>query len=529
MLLSPCLFGTSFSILQLAFGGVLNAIYSVALLLVIALVWRGFTKMRAAQIQWYNQWESVSELCHKQLDEIKQVDVDELMEWMRSGWLTDLAARLDASMGLPSTSEASADMMHCALRGKPYLFEQDDRSNPWEKLPGLAILLGLLGTFIGLTFALTQLPFQGNLKQLTGGLQQVLPLMGTAFWTSVCGLVASLALRVNQGQAVQLMNARADAYDRLHNELTRRFLRELYPLIHKAGLGGLPAGRASRQLEGDGQSAITEEVLASVMATHQAAFAEEFSKGLAPLLALLQSQQEMLQSLPDHLSSMTKSIEETESSLGRWREQLDTGHEQFAEVARHLDDAVAPIVHTERLLSERVASLSRQQEIVTQSLEAIARREETFPERLREILTMSLRPAHQSVQRTSKSLQSSLELVFEQEQKERQEQRRLFEDLGERFSALDRLTGAFEKSAREIRTISDTLLDLSNRLRFRMMPDTHTPGTEEETPQDHALDREIEQLLEGFDSKEVPAPPTTPAEPAKVAESKEPSDKPEGE
>lgn len=494
------LFGTSLSLFQLAFGGVLNAVYSVVLLVVLVWVWRAHSKMRASQQNWYGQWENLVELSHKQIDSMKDVDPGELMGWMKSGWLTDLAARLESSMGLPSAEEASQQMMSCALHGKPYLLEEGELSAPWKGLSGLAILLGLLGTFIGLTFALTQLPFKGSLQQLTGGLQVVLPLMGTAFWTSVCGLLASLMLRFAYNQAVQYQTVRAQSYDQLHVALSRRCLRELFPLLTRAGLTGIRTHSIAEEGEQTAQEQDKRwEQLCRQLSLQQDTLLERLSAAFEPLQTQLAHHTSSIQGLPHELERVAQVFVSTETALQNWQEQLKESNQTFVTFASEVNAAATSIAHAEDLLTERVSGLARQQDAMTASLEALAEREREFPTKLRDILKLSLRPAHQSLQQTTRGLQTSLELIFEHDQQERATQRRLFQDLGERFAAVDRLTTAFEKNAREIRQISDSLVDLSNRLRFRLAIEPEAAEVTEDATTDQALDQEIEELLEGFD------------------------------
>ena len=65
----------------------------------------------------------------------------------------------------------------------------------WVQLPPLLLMLGLLGTFIGLTLALAQIPFDGTAREVQDGVKQALPSMGSAFWTSLSALGASMCVR----------------------------------------------------------------------------------------------------------------------------------------------------------------------------------------------------------------------------------------------------------------------------------------------------------------------------------------------
>lgn len=66
----------------------------------------------------------------------------------------------------------------------------------WVQLPSILMMLGLLGTFIGLTLALALIPFGGNAEQIQQGVKEALPSMGSAFWTSLSALFASLLVRL---------------------------------------------------------------------------------------------------------------------------------------------------------------------------------------------------------------------------------------------------------------------------------------------------------------------------------------------
>jgi|GEM_PF-1677684 len=66
----------------------------------------------------------------------------------------------------------------------------------WVQLPSILMMLGLLGTFIGLTLALALIPFGGSAQQIQQGVKEALPSMGSAFWTSLSALFGSLLVRL---------------------------------------------------------------------------------------------------------------------------------------------------------------------------------------------------------------------------------------------------------------------------------------------------------------------------------------------
>ncbi|MCK6510271.1 MotA/TolQ/ExbB proton channel family protein [Myxococcota bacterium] len=67
----------------------------------------------------------------------------------------------------------------------------------WDMVPSMAIMFGLLGTFVGLTLSLSELPVTGEVDQIQKGLSRSIPSMGTAFWTSLAGLIVALAVRIS--------------------------------------------------------------------------------------------------------------------------------------------------------------------------------------------------------------------------------------------------------------------------------------------------------------------------------------------
>jgi hypothetical protein len=66
----------------------------------------------------------------------------------------------------------------------------------WDMIPSMAIMFGLLGTFVGLTLSLSEIPVTGEVDAIQKGLSRAIPSMGTAFWTSLSGLIIALAVRI---------------------------------------------------------------------------------------------------------------------------------------------------------------------------------------------------------------------------------------------------------------------------------------------------------------------------------------------
>lgn len=73
---------------------------------------------------------------------------------------------------------------------------QNAHSRLWTITPPILTMFGLLGTFIGLTLALAVIPFGGDSSAIQAGVKEALPSMGSAFWTSLSALVASLVVRL---------------------------------------------------------------------------------------------------------------------------------------------------------------------------------------------------------------------------------------------------------------------------------------------------------------------------------------------
>lgn len=66
----------------------------------------------------------------------------------------------------------------------------------WILLPPVIIMLGLIGTFVGLTLALAVIPFGGTAQEIQAGVQKALPSMGSAFWTSLSAICCALIIRL---------------------------------------------------------------------------------------------------------------------------------------------------------------------------------------------------------------------------------------------------------------------------------------------------------------------------------------------
>lgn len=82
------------------------------------------------------------------------------------------------------------------VTGSDALPPLDPYARFWDMIPSMAIMFGLLGTFIGLTLSLSEIPVTGQTAAIQKGLSRAIPSMGTAFWTSLSGLIIALSVRI---------------------------------------------------------------------------------------------------------------------------------------------------------------------------------------------------------------------------------------------------------------------------------------------------------------------------------------------
>ncbi len=80
-----------------------------------------------------------------------------------------------------------------------YLPPLDPYARVWDQIPAMALMFGLMGTFIGLTLSLSEIPVTIDVEAIRKGLSSAIPSMGTAFWTSLCGLMVAIIVRITNG------------------------------------------------------------------------------------------------------------------------------------------------------------------------------------------------------------------------------------------------------------------------------------------------------------------------------------------
>jgi len=484
---------------QLVFGNTLNIIYSVLLLLVLALLlWRWF-KIRQADNQWHEKWRVFHKVTFEKLREVEGAhSPDEIHSALKSADLADLSARVRAHMELPTPELTTQELVKASFQHDPSLnWQLEKREEHWAKMPGIAILLGLLGTFFGLTAALTQLPFKGGLAKLSQGLQNVLPLMGTAFWTSVCGLIASLLIRAMNTVLTGLKKKRTEKYQAFTQEVRNHVLREVYPrLATLQGKDNTTQQTLSLQKEFEKLFEKVEgsfEGLTQQMGRSLEGLAKEMSASLAPVFAPFEALVQRLEALPNSVRQMQEEVDKINASLNTWQGTLGQIEGHMENFSRQIANAVEPIAHTEKLLNERLATLSRQNQAMQTALERIESHESALPEKMREMLKLSLRPAYLMVQRSTQSIHQLFEQQVEQQSQERKIWRQMLMELGNRFEAATAIAHTNEKLTQELTGINETLIDVSTRLRFQVQ---NAPAANEQG--EDPLEEEIEQMLESF-------------------------------
>ena len=472
------MFASSLQLHKLAFGNFLNTLYTSLLLITFLLLVLRFFKAKKAQEQWAERWQEFSEICTTQFDRVVKFDDKSLIiQELSSLWLGDLAARIKSAMPLPEPEVQVDSLLSTAMQEHPLLsWEVESHSDRWQQLSGVSILLGLLGTFFGLTAALTQLPLQGGLKELTGGLQEVLPLMGVAFWTSVCGLIASLMIRLTNSFIQSFRKIRLETLQQYKQQLSRRLLLELYPRLKIEEL------RTSQEssLDEDKLQEIIENALKKSLVSLQ----DSLKTLLEPLSKL---------SLSSELEPLRLELGHSSKELHAWNENLSASQKTLQAFITTNTEALEPIAQTERLLSERISSLTRQHQALGETLLQLDQYQNNLPNKMRDLIKNSLRPAHHLLQRAGLHLGQLLEQNIEKQTKERAEWRQEFSHFNKNLDGIVRLHHNTETMNQELARIADHLLELSSRMSF--YPNTRN----DEQSNREVLEEEIESLLDGID------------------------------
>ncbi len=470
------------SLLDLAFQGPLHIGYSLALLLygVFACVWfvRHFRRDR-------QQIQAFIEQAQATLQRLQQtpvpIDASAWPAFLREHKLYELAATLESG---PSSATLETQSVRWLARTS-----SEPPAEPPSLLlpPAFFVALGVLGT-------------------LWGALSSTLQAWTLALWPSICGLCAALlsslfdrGLRYTH-QCLLQQHQEAAAQRRVW--LEQVILPQLPNFRRSRGVHALEHLQRTLSQFIESQSAASSSEAWASLAQRQ----EQTQQKLEQILQSLQP----LQTLPQILQDWSTPFERVEQSLNAWCATLDGMDEKLQRFSRVLAEGLEPIAHSERLLSERIAALSRHYVALSDMLERIEQHERLLPQRTADLLKLSLRPAHQLLQRASLSLVGLLEQSLNQQTREREGWRRLMGEMNERLNSFDRLTHAYEKMNHELSSVADTLTELSTQIRFR--PIIPTLNQQDTQNINEALETEIEQLLnDGFRDLQAPPPPQDPS------------------
>ncbi len=487
------MFASSLQFQKLAFGNFFNTLYSSLLLLVILLLVLRFLQAHQAQGRWEELWQDFTQNFGKQFDQIIQIsETNQLIKELPSIWLEDLGGRVRSDLPLLEPEEQMDLLLEHAMKEHPLLtWEVESSSTRWQQLSGVSVLLGLLGTFFGLTSALTQLPFQGGLKELTGGLQQVLPMMGVAFWTSVCGLLASLAIRLTNTLIEKLRQERLEAWENFKKNFARRLLMELYPSLRKDKLGTMTRNEPS-----DVAPALTKKDLEEVL---QNTLMTSLSKMLQNLDVIVQKI-DKLSFAEATFEPLRLEMTKTTQALISWQSELEKSRSSLDKFIQTNSEALEPISQTERLLSERISALTRQHQALGETLLKLEQFQNSLPQTLFQLIKKSLIPAYGVLQRGSLHLGQLLEQHIEKQRQERLEWREQFERFNDKFEHLTQLQHHLENTNRELARIAENLLEISSRISF------HPEIANDDQNNSEELEKEINRLLDGIDFSVEPTP-----------------------
>ncbi|MCB9638899.1 MAG: hypothetical protein H6728_09155 [Myxococcales bacterium] len=465
------------SFFDLAWQGTLHRSYSLGLLLYFAFVlWWFFRQQR----QLRHQARELQTQAETSLQRLQALSFpSEQAAWpafLREHGLYELANSQETGHALPAFESIQQRWLQRTL--------PTPTKQPLETtlLGWPPVAIGLCGTLLGLLYQTTA-PWT------------------SALWPAFVGLVASLV-----GISLQHLLVRAQ-HTYLQSDAQQR-------QQHTAWLdklcGHLPVPRKTRGgvqiLEGL-QRSVTQ--LLEAQANHptqdlMVALTQQQEQNHQQLEQIVEGIQQ-LNALPERLHLLTEPLERADQSLQTWCSTLDQMDEKLQRFSRVLAEGLEPIAHSERLLSERIAALSRHYVALSDMLERIEQHERLLPQRTADLMKLSLRPAHQLLQRASLSLVRLLEQALNQQTREREGWRRLMGELNERLNSFDRLTHTHEKMNHELSNIADNLTELSTQIRFR--PIIPTLNQEDTQNMSEALETEIEQLLnEGFQDIQAPPP-----------------------
>lgn len=218
----------------------------------------------------------------------------------------------------------------------------------WDQVPSTAIMLGLLGTFIGLTLSLSEIPVSVDVELIRKGLSKAIPSMGTAFWTSLCGLIVAISVRI--------INSMMSAEFRY--KVVDKLMQSEPQVIDALETAAFQQGRDGALLRPHGirellwhQNRLLNQTVARV--------APQVSEGITRGLAQFTQQfpMEEHKALLDTLHRMTDRIE-------GWQQQqthlIAKQKEDFEHQRQQIDQMIQQQKHSTRVLSQELAGFQQQ-------------------------------------------------------------------------------------------------------------------------------------------------------------------------
>lgn len=221
----------------------------------------------------------------------------------------------------------------------------------WDTTPAMAIMFGLLGTFIGLTLSLSQIPTTGEVDAIQNALSQTIPSMGTAFWTSLCGLIVAISVRLtNAWMGVEF---KAQVIDQLMMS-EPQVLEGLETAAYQQGRGGaLLRPHGIRELLWHQNRSLNQ-----TMTRVAPQISEGIARGLSQVSQLIpQANQESQKAVVQELQKITNQI-------GAWHEQqqhhLDEQKRVLASQSQQVNELIQQQKHLTRVLSQELVGFQQQ-------------------------------------------------------------------------------------------------------------------------------------------------------------------------
>ncbi len=218
----------------------------------------------------------------------------------------------------------------------------------WDQVPSMAIMLGLLGTFVGLTLSLSEIPVSVDVELIRKGLSKAIPSMGTAFWTSLCGLIVAILTRI--------INSMMSAEFRY--KVVDKLMQSEPQVLDALETAAFQQGRDGALLRPHGIRELLwhqNRLLNQTVARVAPQVSEGISRGLAQISTQFpaEEQKTLIQSL--HL--MTEKIEQWQQQ----QNQLITQQRDYFENQRQqIDQLIQQQKHSTRVLSQELAGFQQQ-------------------------------------------------------------------------------------------------------------------------------------------------------------------------